>query len=498
MLQNETAVFAQLQSEFGDTVRYEPVALPFKVRTLGDGTTLAVSESGDHTYLESNELDWLRTDPSLLSLERQAHLKSRFFLGARAPSLGITRLMKSRREAKRETTQNGPALHIIVPTLQCAHSCRYCQVSRSLNDIGHTMSLENLNLACDAIFESPAQTLTVEFQGGDPLLRFDLVMHAIKRIAQRNADEQRQIRYVVASTLHQLNDEMCDFFDEHHVFLSTSIDGPAWLHNKNRPTPTRDAYERTIAGLELARRRLRHDAVSALMTTTKESLLHAHAIVDEYVRLGFRDIFIRPLSSYGFAKRNQALLGYSLDDFNLFYLQSLERVLHWNRQGIELREVYAAIVLNKMLSTFDGGYVDLQSPTGAGSSVLVYNYDGFVYPSDEARMLVETGDISLRLGSIGQPIQDLLDSPVRLALVKASLTEITPGCKDCAYNQFCAPNPVDAQAQFGDLFTSVELTEHCRRHMWFFDTFFSRLRCQDDETNDLFYSWAQATASKAV
>lgn len=352
------------------------------------------------------------------------------------------------------------------------------------------MSLEHLDLTCETIFESPSKTLTVEFQGGDPLLRFDLIQRAILRIEAMNQREKRELRFVVASTLHQLNDDMCSFFKAHGVLLSTSVDGPAALHNKNRPTPTRDAYERTIAGMALARLRLGQDSISALQTTTKDSLQYPEDIVDEYVSLGLRDIFLRPLSSYGFAKRNQALLGYPVDAFQKFYLRGLDRVLHWNRQGVDLREVYASIILNKMLSTFDGGYVDLQSPTGAGQSVLVYNYDGYVYPSDEARMLAETGDLSLRLGEIGQSLRTLQASSVQQSLVKASLVDAASDCRDCAYNLFCAPNPVDAQAQFGDPFTPALKTEHCARHMWLFDTLFMRVRNADSWTFDLFHRWA--------
>lgn len=356
------------------------------------------------------------------------------------------------------------------------------------------MSMADLDAACDTIFESASRTLTVEFQGGDPLLRFDLVQHAVQRIQARNASEGRRIRFVVASTLHQIDEGMCAFFKAHGVHLSTSIDGPRELHNRNRPIPGRDAYERTLAGIDLARERLGHDAVAALMTTTKASLACPEAIVDEYVRLGFREIFLRPLSSYGFAKRNQALLGYSVEEFFRFYQRGLQRVLYWNNQGVEIREVYASILLNKMLSTFDAGYVDLQSPTGAGSSVLVYNYDGYVYPGDEARMLAETGDTSLRMGRIGEPLDALLASPVRRALASASMVEDMPGCRDCPYNLFCAPNPVDAQAQFGTPFVPAHETEHCRRHMGLFDAMFMALRTAGEDLQDLFHEWARPTA----
>lgn len=462
----------------------------FLIRRLADDVLLGISTSGDHAFLTDIEVGLLKTEPNSLPLVRRAALQARFFIPA-SSGMGSARLLRSRQEAKRSTVRDGPALHIIVLTLQCAHSCKYCQVSRALEDDGHTMSILDLDAACDSIFQSPAQTLTVEFQGGDPLLRFDLVQHAIERITMRNQHEGRLIRFVVASTLHQLDADMCRFLKQHGVFLSTSIDGPAVLHNKNRPTPGRDAYERTVAGIELARHHMGSEYVSALMTTSRESLAFPEEIVDEYVKLGLTDIFLRPLSSYGFAKRNQMRMAYSLNEFSDFYLRALERVFYWNQQGVNLREVYASIILNKMLSTFDSGYVDLQSPTGAGSSVLVYNYDGYVYPSDEARMLAETGDVSLRLGAIGEALSTFSQSPLQQQLISASLVSETEGCKRCAYNQFCSPNPVDALAQYGDLFAPVWSTEHCQRHMWLFDTMYLKLKNADIESMERYYQWAQ-------
>ena len=391
---------------------------------------------------------------------------------------------------KHETLLNGPSLHIIVTTLQCGHSCRYCQVSRSLDD-GHTISQEDLANACDSIFQSESKTLTVEFQGGDPLLRFDLITSAIERIAARNRSENRRIRFVVASTLHQLNDEYCAFFKAHGVYLSTSIDGPAKLHNRNRPIPTLDSYERTVEGIRRARACIGPDSVSALMTTTRESLTCPEEIADEYVRLGFPEIFIRPLSHYGFARSNQSRLSYGFREFASFYERAFERVLYWNRCGTELREVAASIALNKMLCPFDAGYVDLQSPTGAGLAVLLYNYDGYVYPSDEARMLAASGDTSLRLGRIGEAIEDLLATDVQKQLIESSLSHVAEGCRDCAYNAYCGPDPVAAYNQWGAFSVAPQLTEHCHRQMWLFDFLFRRLRDADEWFLSLANHWAQ-------
>lgn len=469
---------------------------PFHTRQLTNGRLLAVSASGDFAFLKADELTTLLTDPRQLPPGKLAELQAKFMVKG-ADGAGTQRLLASRLQARHETIRSGPSLHIIVPTLQCQHTCRYCQVSRSLDDSGYAMSLQGIKQACDTVFESSASNLTVEFQGGDPLLRFDLVRFAIEQLIERNTHEERHLRLVVASSLHQLTPTMCDFFRQHNVFLSTSIDGPAVLHNKNRPLPTRDAYQRTVAGIEMARELIAGDCVSALMTTTRDSLTMPVEIVDEYVSLGFQDIFLRPLSAYGFA-RNNTHVSYSFEDFTVFYEQALNHILALNRQGVALREVMACLFLNKMLSTFDAGFVDLQTPTGAGTAVLVYNYDGFVYPSDEARMLAEMGDTSLRMGPIGQSLNDLLQCKVRQDLIRASTVSNTPACARCAYQVYCGPDPVSAQGQHGDLFTPPPLTDHCQRSMWLFDLLFSKLSTADAQFLDTAYPWANPGMSHEV
>lgn len=470
-------------------------SLPFAVRSLPDGRLIGVSESGDHAFFSHDELELVRNDPAQLALRRRAELAARFFLPNHGANIGKERLLLARQAARRETVTAGPSLHIIVPTLQCGHTCQYCQVSRAQSDDGFSMSHADLDEACKRIWESSADVLTVEFQGGDPLLRFDLIVRAVTSLNGLNRNGSKRIRFVVASTLHQLTENMCAFFAAHEVYLSTSIDGPAALHNRNRPVPGRNSYERTLAGIDMARRHIGAESVSALMTATRASLDYPEQIVDEYVRLGFTDIFLRPLSIYGFAKRNLGRVGYSLEQFQSFYRRALDRILWWNGQNVPVREVYMSIVLNKVLSTFDAGYVDLQSPTGAGSSVLVYNYDGWVYPSDEARMLAETGDVSLRMGVIAEPLAALLSSSARSALVSGGHAAAAD-CAGCTYRHYCAPNPVDSQAQFGRPDVRALETEHCQRHLWLFDLAFSLIAEADPATEELLYAWARPNSSQ--
>ena len=117
---------------------------------------------------------------------------------------------------------------------------------------------------------------------------------------------------MIATNLAVITDDMLDYCKAKDIYISTSLDGPADLHNRNRPRPGGDSYQRTIAGINKVRNVLGRDKVSALMTTTQGSLPRVKDIIDEYVRSGFDRIFLRPLSPYGFAIKTKSYQAYDV------------------------------------------------------------------------------------------------------------------------------------------------------------------------------------------
>lgn len=357
------------------------------------------------------------------------------------------------------------ALHMFVVTLRCDHSCAYCQVSRVSEDRkAFDMSDETADRAVDLMLRAPARQLKAEFQGGEPLLNFPLIQRIVRRVKERA--EGRDVAFVVATNLSLITNDMLDFFAAHNVTISTSLDGPSALHNANRPRPGRDAYERTLAGIVKCRERLGHDAVSALMTCTAESLEQPEAIIDEYVSHEFREIFLRHISPFGFAIRSAARIGYETERFIEFYKRGLAHALRLNQKGIRFREIYATIILRRMLTSFPTGYVDLQSPAGAGLGALIYNYDGDVYASDEGRMLAEMGDRTFRLGNVHHEQWDelFLNGPL-LDISYRTMSEGLPECSDCAFQPWCGSDPVFHHASQGDVVGHRPSSAFCRRNM---------------------------------
>ena len=63
------------------------------------------------------------------------------------------------------------------------------------------------------------------------------------------------------------------------------------------------------------------------------------------------------------------------------------------------------------------------NPSGLGIAVIVYNYDGKIYASDEGRMLAETGDDYFCLGSVEDEYSDIFTSEKLLKVLDTTFTK---------------------------------------------------------------------------
>lgn len=456
----------------------------------GGERVLVSNDFGDYAVLDANTHTRLLKGELAPGEARYRDLEARSLLEDHGPAQWSD-LERAAHATRKSFLLEGPSLHIFVVTLRCDHSCQYCQVSRAaVNASGFDMSTADAAFALDRVFESPSPDLTIEFQGGEPALRFDLVREIVEQALRRNETAGRRLSFSMVSTLHHLSDEDLLFCRDHQIRLSTSIDGPANVHDRNRPNPTRDSWARTMAALDRARAVLGHEGVSALPTLTRAALSDPTLLIDYYRALGFPSIFLRPISPYGFALKTRRAIGYSMAEFAAFYETAIDYILDLNARGEPFEETYASILLRHIMTPFHSGYVDLRSPAGAGLGVLVYDYDGQVYPADEARMAARSGDGRFALGHVSAPFVDLLRSPAMRWLATGAVAETLPGCSTCAFVPFCGADPVYHASIQGDPRGDRSTSEHCARHMTLFRLLFNRLADADVDNLATFTAWA--------
>ena len=347
------------------------------------------------------------------------------------------------------------------------------------------------------MMDSPARAVTLEIQGGEPLLAFDVIRYIIPRAKRLAREKGKELDIVVCTNLACVTDDILKYFRDEGVKVSTSLDGPAFLHNRNRPRPGHNSYEKAIEGIERSRAILGMESVAALMTTTAASLDYAVEIVDEYVRREFHSIFLRPISPYGFAIKTRHRTGYEMGRFLDFYKRGLAHILKVNRGGYRIAEVYTQILLTKILTPHGTRYVDMQSSAGEAWNVLVYNYDGDVYASDESRMLAEMNDRTFRLGNVHKDTRrTLFTGDPALQLFHASCNQALAGCSDCAFQSYCAADPVYHYSTQGDMYGNRPSSGFCSRNMEVIKELFSIIEENDRETMGFLWSWV--TGERAI
>src|SRR6202011_5062825 len=118
---------------------------------------------------------------------------------------------------------------------------------------------------------APAPRIKNEFQGGEPLLNFGLVREIVIAAQERAPSRNKTVEFVIASNLALLTDEVLGFCRDNGILLSTSVDGPADLHNRNRPRPGGNSHELAVEGSRRARVALGRYGGGALMTTNEAS-----------------------------------------------------------------------------------------------------------------------------------------------------------------------------------------------------------------------------------
>lgn len=467
--------------------------LPFRFHRLPDEREILVNEIGDYMVLPAGtcariierKIDSTQPEDKVLYED----LVAGFFI-TEQPVPDLLEVIATRYRTKKSFLDHFTSLHIFVISLRCEHTCHYCQVSRVTSDRNkYDMSRAHIDAGIDMMMQSPGRNLTMEFQGGEALLAFDNIVYAVEKAKVAAVKHGKQLTYVICTNLAPLTDEMLAYCKENSILISTSLDGPAFIHDKNRHKPNASSYQLAVDGIRRCREVLGEDNVSALTTNTRRSLDYPLEIVDEYVALGFRNIFLRPISPYGFATRSANRNRYETGRFLEFYKTALDKIIEHNLNGYFIREDYAAIILKKLLTPFPVGYVDLQSPAGLINSVIVFNYDGAIYASDESRMLAEMKDFTFRLGILGETsYREVFYGEKTQALTDVMVNESLPGCSACAFQGYCGADPVFNYATQGDMYGYRPDNSFCQRNMQIIEHLITLME-QDKRIEKVFRSW---------
>lgn len=474
--------------------------LPFNFVRFPGRELLLVNQAGEWLFVKSDDFNRFIQDELLPSDEVFLNLKAKHFI-TDTDIEPVIDMLAIKYRSKKGFLRNFTVLHMVVVTARCNFTCKYCHASsEGLDKTLWDMSPSTARKVVDMIFQTPSPMIKIEFQGGEPLSNWNAIKTIVEYAKTVNKKKNKRLEFVLCTNLTLITEEILKFLKEHHVLISTSLDGPKYLHDKQRILRTGGGtYDLFIERLKIAKNFLGTNQISALMTTTKYSIPHFRDIIDEYISHNFQGVFFRPLNPFGNAKVEREELGYNIDDFISAYKEALSYIIDLNLKGTFFVEQYASIFLSRILTPFSTGFMDLQFPAGVGICGAIYDYDGSVYPSDEARMMAKVGDKKFLLGNVNKDSYlKIFDNSLLHKIINESCAEILPGCSSCAFQMYCGSDPIRNYSEQGDIVGYRPTSELCKVNTAIIRCLFEYLRAGDDNIMDIFWSWITKRSVKEI
>lgn len=478
------------------TSKLEAVKLNhYRFKKNPDDTFLITNDFGDFSYLTNKEFADLSSGFMDKKSDKYAELLEKDFIGT---GEATPRMIQKYKNKNRFVLSKGPSLHIIVLTLRCNHKCVYCQASAIGADVrSHDLDIATAKKIVDFIFQTPNNSIAIELQGGEPTMNWPVLEFIVRYAAEKNKTEKKDLEFRLVSNFSVMSEERVNFLFENMVSMSTSLDGPKEVHNKNRiflGENNTGSYEVTSKWLKQVLGRFKEINMTdpgryrwqpgAITTVSKFSLKFPKEIVDEYAKWGFENVFLRPVNSFGVAKNIWDVVGYTADEYLDFYKKALNYIIELNTQGVMFRELLATNMLIKILTNDDPNYAELRSPCGAAIGQLLYNYDGNIFTCDEGRMV---GGDEFLIGNVNDIVyNDVMESSKVKSVCVASCMENLP-CDHCAYKPYCGVCPVHSYVNFGNIFTPTAKSDRCKIYMSILDFLFEKMK--DDKVRDIFERW---------
>ena len=468
--------------------------LPFRQRSV-DGAVLISNDFGDHLFLSDTEYGAMLRGGLADDDPLRARLRAGNFLARELDRPAVL----GRMAEKYRFLRAGPSLHIFVVTLRCNHTCQYCHASRArMDQVEVDMSIETAERCVDFAFETTSPSLTIEFQGGEPLANWPIVEHIIEYARQKNALAGKSLMFALVTNLTLMDDAKLDYLIDRRVQICTSLDGPADLHDGVRiwkDGQSHDVTTRWIAAINARYVAAGLDPhlyhIEALPTVTRLSLGRGNELVDHYAALGCRSIFLRHLDPFGWGNAVRSRLGYTMADFLAFYSKTFTHIVDLNRSGTDMVERTAALLFSKILGNSEPNYLDIRSPCGAGIGQLAYNHDGRIFTCDEGRMVDRSGDDCFQIGEVGKSgYREVVSGPTVRSMVMASTLDGQPGCSSCVYKPWCGVCPVHNYCEQGSIQGRMADSTYCQKHMGIFDFLMERIHSGDAFENALYRRWA--------
>jgi len=355
-------------------------------------------------------------------------------------------------------------LVVIQPTAFCNINCSYCYLPG--RDATRKMSDQVLGAIADEVFGSALLSgeLSFVWHAGEPLTAgYAFFERAFTTIASHSAANGRQISHSVQTNGLLLDERWLKLLARYDVRLGLSVDGPAFLHDRNRKTRSGKG---THAAVMRAVDQLRQHGYpfSAIMVVTREALEHADEVFEFFAELGasYVGLNVEEIESANV----HSSLDFASSDGKLreFYRCLLERQQSEGR--VRFREFDPYQSLLQRSTPFVARSIFSRSSLVVPFSIVNFDVAGN-FSTFCPELLGSDPHGRFANFEMGNVLRDHIDAIPQHPIFKQVHLEIVAGvrkCEDeCGYWKFCGGgNPANKYFESGRF--DVSETSYCRQH----------------------------------
>jgi len=468
----------------------------FRFKKFDSEKYLITNDAWKFEFLNNSDFEQFSCWEDLESLEKYNSLLKKWFIKEQNYENKMTWSLA----LKNHFVWTGPTLHMIITTLRCNHKCKYCHAAvapMSAKDMD--MSLETAKKVVDTIFFTNSPNLTIEFQGWESLVNYEVVQFVTTYAKERALHLKKNLSLVMVSNLTLMTEEKLKWLLDEGVDICTSLDWDKVTHNNNRTWFKEwNSFEKVtywMKRVDEEKQKRWMWKIWALLTVTKETIPKYKAIIDTYIKLGLDSIFLRWLNPYGFAAAEIDELAYESDDWIEFYKKSLDYIIEVNKKWTFFTESITRVYLQKIFNPVDPAFMDIRSPSWIAVWGVAYNFDGKIYASDESRMLWRMWDDAFFMTEATdnpeENYKNMINSDVTKIAVQSSTLDWLPWYNEHVYKPYLWVDIIHNYKTAGNLYNPLVKDEKIKIQIAIIDYIFEKLQNPEDEKILMSWLWKE-------
>ena len=133
-------------------------------------------------------------------------------------------------------------------TERCNYHCTYCYTNQANHNKRDTdISIKTLNKIICYIDSLDANVIEVNFFGGEPLLRFDLIQYFVSKAKKTD----KTITYLITTNASLIDDEVAVFMRDNKIKVIASLDLPKSACDEHRLNQVGSSYDLSTKGIRI-------------------------------------------------------------------------------------------------------------------------------------------------------------------------------------------------------------------------------------------------------